>query len=84
LDAKNLAATVYSWLMSRQADTALSCRRDDLADIKQLAVELGRKQNRSVPMWEVLQMLIAYYRRGMAIEAARPSSSRPTSTDAGT
>lgn len=58
----------------RTADTAISCRRSELADVKQLAIELGREQDRTVPLWEVLRLLLDTYRRGLAAQAERNST----------
>jgi hypothetical protein len=47
---------------AEDAPTTIAVKRRDAADIKQLALDLGRQQGRTVPLWEVVRRLIDTYR----------------------
>jgi hypothetical protein len=51
------------------APTTIAVRRRDAADVKQLALDLGRQQGRTIPLWEIIRMLLDSYRRGTATPA---------------
>ena len=47
------------------ATTAIACRIDELHDVKQIALDIGRQQNRNVPLWEAVRLLIDTYRKAV-------------------
>jgi hypothetical protein len=47
--------------MSKTSTTAIACRREELNDVKELAVQLSKEQGRTVPLWEAVRVLLDSY-----------------------
>ena len=60
--------------MSKVSTTAIACRIEELHDIKQLALDLGREQRRTVPLWEVVRLLLDTYRQAPAAGRERTAT----------